>query len=190
MNTLETIGRTIAEDFGDIPDAAQATRILLRLLLAALLGGAIGFEREKKGKEAGLRTMMIVSLGAALFVLVIQQGGGTSADISRVIQGTVAGIGFLGIGTILNHGGEGHIKGLTTAASIWLTAAIGVAAGLGREATAMLTTLLALVILGFLPHIEAWAFGPEGRFTSPTTPSDPTTPPGLPAPPPAAGSRG
>jgi putative Mg2+ transporter-C (MgtC) family protein len=161
MTTWQTICHTLAEDFADIPDAAQATRVIVRLALAAILGGAIGFEREKKGKAAGLRTMMLVSLGAALFVLVIQQSGGTSADISRVIQGIVAGVGFLGIGTILNNPREENIKGLTTAAGIWLTAAIGIAAGMGREVTAILATLLALVILAVLPRFERWAFGPN-----------------------------
>src|SRR4051794_27612542 len=103
MNTWQMIGQTLAADFGDIPDAAQATRVIVRLALAALLGGAIGFEREQKGKAAGLRTMMLVSLGAALCVLAIQQSGGSSADVSRVIQGIVAGVGFLGAGTILNN---------------------------------------------------------------------------------------
>jgi putative Mg2+ transporter-C (MgtC) family protein len=158
MSTLESISQAVAADFSDIPDAAQAARIIVRLLVAAVLGGIIGFEREKKGKAAGLRTMMLVSLGAAVFVLIIQQSGGTSADVSRVIQGLVTGIGFLGAGTILHHGGEGHIKGLTTAASIWLTAAIGIAAGLGREAAAILTTILALIILAILPRFERWAF--------------------------------
>ena len=167
MSTWQVIGQTVAADFGDIPDAAQAARIVVRLALAALLGGLIGFEREKKGKAAGLRTMMLVSLGAAVFVLIIQQSGGTSADVSRVIQGLVTGIGFLGAGTILNHGDEGHIQGLTTAASIWLTAAIGIAAGLGRESTAILTTALALVVLAVLPRFERWAFGPNSPSPGP-----------------------
>jgi putative Mg2+ transporter-C (MgtC) family protein len=158
MTTWQSISQAVAADFSDIPDAAQAARIVVRLLIAAILGGLIGFEREKKGKAAGLRTMMLVSLGAAVFVLIIQQYGGTSADVSRVIQGLVTGIGFLGAGTILHHGGEGHIKGLTTAASIWLTAAIGIAAGLGRESTAILATALALIILAVLPRFERWAF--------------------------------
>jgi putative Mg2+ transporter-C (MgtC) family protein len=161
MNTWQMIWQTLASDFADIPDAAQATRVIVRLALAALLGGMIGFEREKKGKAAGLRTMMLVSLGAALSVLAIQQSGGTSADVSRVIQGLVAGVGFLGAGTILNNRTEGDIRGLTTAASIWLTAAIGIAAGLGREVTAILATVLALVILAVLPRFERWAFGPN-----------------------------
>jgi putative Mg2+ transporter-C (MgtC) family protein len=175
MNTWQMIGQTLAADFGDIPDVAQATRVIVRLALAALLGGAIGFEREQKGKAAGLRTMMLVSLGAALCVLGIQQSGGSSADIARVIQGIVAGVGFLGAGTIINNRTEGDIRGLTTAASTWLTAAIGITAGLGREVTAILATLLALVILAALPRFERWAFGPNWHTAPPTIPSTTTT---------------
>ena len=158
-NWLQQIGETIATEFSDLPDAGQATRVMLRLLLAALLGGLLGIEREQKGKAAGVRTHMLVAMGAALFVLVPQQSGMLSADLSRVVQGVVAGIGFLGAGTILKghakgHGDEEQVKGLTTAAGIWLTAAIGVAAGMGREATAVLSTLLALGILALVPRLE------------------------------------
>jgi putative Mg2+ transporter-C (MgtC) family protein len=160
MNTWETIWRTVAEDFADIPDAAQATRITVRLVLAAVLGGVIGYEREQKGKAAGLRTHMLVALGAALFVLVVQQLRQNADDVSRVVQGIVAGIGFLGAGAILHNRNDPHIRGLTTAAGVWLTAAIGVAAGLGREVTAIITTLLALVILAVLPRLERHDNGP------------------------------
>ena len=131
------------------------TRVTVRLVMAALLGGILGFEREHKGKAAGVRTHMLVALGAALFVLVPQMSGSQADAMSRVIQGVVAGIGFLGAGTILknNDGDEGHVKGLTTAAGLWMTAAIGVAAGLGREATAVLSTVLALGIFSVMPVI-------------------------------------
>jgi putative Mg2+ transporter-C (MgtC) family protein len=142
----QEVAATVASEFSDVPDAAQVTRIVLRLLLAALLGGLLGIEREQAGKAAGVRTHMLVSLGAALFVLVPQQAGIGEADLSRVIQGVIAGVGFLCAGTILKTG-EHHVKGLTTAAGIWLTAAIGIAAGMGREMTAVLSTLLALGIL-------------------------------------------
>jgi putative Mg2+ transporter-C (MgtC) family protein len=127
----------------------------VRLLMAALLGGILGFEREHKGKAAGVRTHMLVALGAALFVLVPQMSGSQADAMSRVVQGVIAGIGFLGAGTILKNqeGDEGHVKGLTTAAGLWMTAAIGVSAGLGREATAVVSTLLALAILGVMPRI-------------------------------------
>lgn len=146
------VAATVAGEFSDLGDVAEVTRIVVRLGLAALLGGLIGWERERKGKAAGLRTHMLVSVGSALFILVPQQIGVSDADLTRVIQGLVAGIGFLGVGTIIKGRDEEHVHGLTTAASIWLTAAIGVAAGYGREATAVLSTLLALGILLAIPR--------------------------------------
>ena len=133
MSTWQAVWQAIADDFSDLPDATQFTRITVRLVMAAVLGGAIGYEREQKRKAAGFRTHILVAIGAALLVLVVQQAGGTSTDVARVIQGLVTGIGFLGAGTILNGRQEKDIQGLTTAASIWFTAAVGVAAGLGRE---------------------------------------------------------
>lgn len=149
----QEVGSTVAQEFSDLPDAAGVTRITLRLLIAAMLGGVLGFEREQKGKAAGLRTHMLVALGAALFVLIPQQAGVSDADLTRVLQGLVAGIGFLGAGAIIKRSDDAEVKGLTTAAGIWLTAAIGVAAGMGREATAVLSTLLALVILYTVPKL-------------------------------------
>lgn len=144
---------TVQEEFSDLPDLEQITRIVLRLVLAALLGGILGYEREQHGKAAGIRTHMLVSLGAALFVLVPQQGGMEMADMSRVLQGVIAGIGFLGAGAILKLKDEEQVHGLTTAAGIWMTAAIGIACGLGREATAVLSMLLALAILTIVPRV-------------------------------------
>lgn len=146
---------TLQAEFADIGDARQLTQITVRLLLAALLGGILGFEREQKGKAAGVRTHMLVALGAALFVLVPQMSGAQADALSRVVQGVVAGIGFLGAGTILKGktDEESHVKGLTTAAGLWMTAAIGVAVGVGREATAVLSTLLALAVFSVMPWI-------------------------------------
>ena len=144
------IFRTLRAEFADVPDAAEATRILVRLFMAVLLGGVIGYERESSGKAAGLRTHMLVALGSALFVLVPLQAGVPLADMSRVLQGLIAGIGFLGAGAILKQNDEAQIKGLTTAASIWMVAAIGVAAGLGRDTTAVIATVFTLVILQIL----------------------------------------
>lgn len=149
----QSIGDTLRDEFSDIPDASQLTRITVRLLLAAILGGMLGYERESKGKSAGLRTHMLVAIGAALFILIPKQAGASEGDISRVVQGLVAGIGFLGAGSIIKDKEGEEVKGLTTAASIWLTAAIGVAAGMGREATAVLSTFLALAILTVIPKI-------------------------------------
>lgn len=149
------VWQTLQAEFADVADASQLTRITVRLLMAAILGGILGFEREHKGKAAGVRTHMLVALGAALFVLVPQTSGAESDAMSRVVQGVIAGIGFLGAGTILKNkeGDEGHVKGLTTAAGLWMTAAIGVATGLGREATALLSTFLALGIFSVMPRI-------------------------------------
>jgi putative Mg2+ transporter-C (MgtC) family protein len=154
MTWWEQVVQTLQHEFSDLPDAGHVTALAARLILAALLGGILGYEREQQGKAAGLRTHMLVALGAALFVLVPQQAGITDADLTRVLQGLVAGIGFLGAGAILKD--QGEIKGLTTAAGIWLTAAIGVAAGMGRQTTAVLSTFLALVILAAIPRVERW----------------------------------
>jgi putative Mg2+ transporter-C (MgtC) family protein len=97
---------------------------------------------------------MLVAVGAALFVFVPLQSGFEVADLSRVLQGLVSGIGFLGAGAILKLSDKQEIRGLTTAASLWMTAAIGVAVGMGREATAIFSTLLALVILSAMARFK------------------------------------
>lgn len=152
--TWGQITSMLAQEFSDIPDVGEATRIVLRLTLAALLGGLLGLEREAKGKAAGVRTHMLVAMGAAMFVLASQQFDIGPADMSRVLQGVIAGVGFLGAGTILKGDAESQVKGLTTAAGIWMTAAIGVAAGMGKESTAVLATLLTLAIMASLPLID------------------------------------
>ena len=134
--------------------ASDLARTGIRLLVAVLLGALLGYDRERQDSAAGLRTHMLVALGAALFVVAAQQSGMDSADLSRVLQGIVAGIGFLGAGAIIKLNEKEQIKGLTTAATIWATAAIGVAAGLGLAVTATAATLLALVILALLPRVE------------------------------------
>ena len=155
MQSWQIIGQTLAAEFSDIPTLADLTRITLRLLVAGALGGLLGYERERKGKAAGLRTHMLVAIGAALFVLISLQAGADSESdaLSRVLQGIVAGIGFLGAGAIIKSAQHEGATGLTTAAGIWLTAAIGVAAGMGQLALAMLSTLLALIILALLPKV-------------------------------------
>ncbi|KQU75931.1 MULTISPECIES: MgtC/SapB family protein [unclassified Rhizobacter] len=150
---MDQVMRALREEFSDLGDPQQITRVLLRLTLAALLGGVLGYERQSQGKAAGVRTHMLVAMGAALFVLVPQQGGMQVADLSRVIQGVVAGVGFLGAGAILKLRSEEQVLGLTTAAGVFMTAAIGVACGLGRESTALLSTLLALIVLALVPRI-------------------------------------
>ncbi|MDP3309934.1 MAG: MgtC/SapB family protein, partial [Polaromonas sp.] len=147
----QQIAGTVATEFSDLSDLAQTTQVVLRLMVAAVLGGLLGWEREHTGHAAGVRTHMLVAMGAALFVLVSQQLGMANDDLSRVIQGLTAGVGFLCAGTILKGDKAGDVKGLTTAAGLWLTAAIGVAAGLGRELTAVLATVLALMVLALVP---------------------------------------
>lgn len=154
MSTLNDIWLTVVSEFSDIADIKEATVIVLRLGLAVILGAAIGYEREMKGKDAGLRTHMLVSLGAAIFVLVPSASGMQIADMSRVMQGVIAGVGFLGAGAILKQENDRVVKGLTTAASIWIVAAIGVAAGYGREATAVASTLIALFVLTVVNRFE------------------------------------
>ena len=149
----QEVWNTVLSEFSDIPDATQITRITLRLLVAAALGGLLGYEREKQGKSAGVRTHMLVAIGAALFVLIPQQAGASSADLSRVLQGLIAGVGFLGAGAIILGTKQVETQGLTTAAGIWVTAAIGAAAGMGRESTAVLSTLVALFVLSVVPWI-------------------------------------
>jgi putative Mg2+ transporter-C (MgtC) family protein len=144
--------------------------ILLRLLIAALLSGLIGYEREHTGKQAGLRTHMLVAIGAALFVSFNELFTIASLPLAppgpvgnfrvqmeplTTVEAVVTGISFLGAGTIFVSGRHGHVKGLTTAASIWVTAAVGIAVGLERYVLAAGSTLLILIILQVLRRFEA-----------------------------------
>lgn len=156
MPVWETVTSTIAAEFSDLAEVRQLTQLALRMLIAALLGGLLGLERELRGKSAGIRTHMLLAMGAAMFVLVPLQAGMDQEALSRIIQGLLAGVGLLCAGSILKSTGDDQIYGLTTAAGLWLTTAIGVAAGMGREATAVFCTLLALGILA----LE----GPLGRL--------------------------
>jgi len=165
-DAFATIWATLVQEFSDVADLADATRISVRLLMAVVLGGLIGYEREQRRKAAGLRTHMLVALGAAVFVLAPLESGMKVADLSRVLQGVVAGIGFLGAGAIIKLDREGIIKGLTTAASIWMAAAIGITVGLGRETTAIMATVLALFILVVLRWAER---GHQGHDESPAS---------------------
>jgi putative Mg2+ transporter-C (MgtC) family protein len=146
----ENVVSTAQKEFSDLGDLSDLTRVCLRLVVAIVLGALLGYERESRGASAGLRTHMLVSLGSALFVLVPLQAGMAIEDLSRVLQGVAAGIGFLGAGAILKLNDEQAVKGLTTAAGIWLTCAVGVAAGMGLEATAVLSTVFALVIFSLM----------------------------------------
>ncbi len=137
------------------PDLAQIVRLLVRISIAMLLGAIIGLQREQYGKPAGLRTHILVAMGSALFVIAATESGMTSDGVSRVIQGLTTGIGFIGAGAILKLGQEREIYGLTTAAGIWATAAVGVAVGLGLLGLAVLSVILIWFVLAGLGCVEA-----------------------------------
>ncbi len=131
--------------------------VTLRLLLAALLGGLIGLERESLNKSAGLRTHILVSLGSCLIMITSIEifetvGHGTIGDPARIAAQVVSGIGFLGAGTIMRSGFG--IKGLTTAASLWIVAAIGLAVGIGSYVAAIVATGIVFLILVYMPRLE------------------------------------
>jgi putative Mg2+ transporter-C (MgtC) family protein len=138
-----------------LPAAGRIAEIALRLLTAALLGGLLGAEREAVGKAAGLRTHMLVALGSALFVIAPRESGLAEGDLGRIVQGVAAGIGFIGAGTILKLTDRQEIKGLTTAANIWLTAAIGVASAVSALWLPVLFAVFAWIILFGLGKLEA-----------------------------------
>ena len=140
-----------------LPNFRQLSHVIIRLVAATILGAAVGLQREKAGKPAGLRTHMLVTLGTTVFVLACAGSGMSSDGLSRVIQGIVTGIGFIGAGSILKLNDERDVKGLTTAASVWMTAAIGVAVGLGGLGIALLGTLFTLLILAVVWRFEAQA---------------------------------
>jgi len=117
----------------------------------------VGLERERARKSAGLRTQTLVCVGTAALILVASSAGLSNEGLSRLIQGIITGIGFIGAGSILKVGEERHVRGLTTAASVWMTAAIGVSVGLGTVGIAALLTLLALIILALVGAVEARA---------------------------------
>jgi putative Mg2+ transporter-C (MgtC) family protein len=142
------------------PDLSLETEINLAIRLTAglVLGAIIGFERELHRQPAGFRTHSLVALGAALFTVVSAYGfigGGELVDPTRIAAQIVSGIGFIGAGTILQY--RGHIRGLTTAASLWSVAAIGTAAGAGLFVVATVGTVLILIILSILDRVEAIA---------------------------------
>lgn len=123
---------------------------ILRLLLATALGAIIGFQRERAGKPAGLRTHILICLGAALFTVASIYGFGAASDPSRIAAGVLVGVGFLGAGIIMRTG-EGIVAGLTTAATIWAVAGIGLAAGAGLYLVSAVAAVLILIVL-YLPH--------------------------------------
>lgn len=149
---MDEIGQALAAEFA-LPDPGVLTVMVVRVLTAAVLGGLIGYERERKGRAAGLKTHILVSMGSALFVLAPLLAGIGGDDVTRVMQGIVSGVGFLGAGAILKIDRGERVEGLTTAAGVWMTAAIGMAAGMGQEIVALVTTLVVLLVVGAIPRI-------------------------------------
>jgi putative Mg2+ transporter-C (MgtC) family protein len=142
-----------------IPKWDLAFQVIIRLLLAALFGGIVGYERELKGKAAGIRTHMLVCLGTAMIIIVARLDGIPLAEMSKVIEGVVAGIGFLGGGVILKLSQEREIRGVTTAAGIWTTAGVGIAVGLGQVWLAVISMIVVWLILFVLGHFEKKVWG-------------------------------
>jgi len=137
------------------PDLVRVAAAAARLLASGLLGGLIGAQREKVHSAAGFRTHILVALGSALFVLAGREAGFSSADTSRVVQGVVAGIGFLGAGTILKLADKGEVHGLTTAATIWVTAAVGAAAALSQIWLAAVAAAVTWAVLALAVRLES-----------------------------------
>jgi len=146
----QVVNMLIEELVAGLPDI----RHLARMIVAMLLGAVVGVQRERIGKPAGLRTHVLVAMGGALFIVAPLEFGMNADGLSRVIQGLVTGIGFLGAGAILKLHEQRDIEGLTTAAGIWMTAAIGIAAGLGRWGLALVSTILTWLTLSIIGRIE------------------------------------
>jgi putative Mg2+ transporter-C (MgtC) family protein len=134
---------------------ASVTEVALRLLVAVAIGALIGWDRERADKPAGLRTHMLVALGSASFTLLGFEVGdhlspktGQGFDPTRVLQGVIGGIGFLGAGAIIQN--RGHVSGITTAASVWVAGALGSAAGVGAYVLAVFTAVVAFCVLRFV----------------------------------------
>lgn len=140
-------------------------QMLIRLIIAVVFGALVGYERERDGKPAGVRTHGMVCLGAALFTVVSLYGFGPTADPTRVAAMVVSGIGFLGAGAILHQ--RESVHGLTTAASLWVTAAIGTAVGVGMIGMSVITTILIFLLLRFGPRPGKKRPKQEGEISLP-----------------------
>jgi putative Mg2+ transporter-C (MgtC) family protein len=148
---METILQDLTRGMGG---GDEVVRVVFRLLAATVAGALVGFERERERKAAGLRTHTLVALGSCLLILAGTGFGMSPEGVSRVVQGIVTGIGFLGAGNILKLSQEHSVKGLTTAAGIWATATIGVASGLGMVGLALIGTIVVLIVLALVKYVE------------------------------------
>lgn len=154
---------TMWETLGlEAPDYPQLVKITVRLVISCGLGAVLGLEREVRGRQAGLRTHMLVALGCTLFTVIPLLEGGSEA-LSQTVRGVTAGIGFLGAGAILKQESEKRISGITTAAGIWTTAAMAVAVGAGYVGVAIVATALAWMILYFLNNVAEPIQSHDGR---------------------------
>ncbi|MGA1979267.1 MAG: MgtC/SapB family protein [Sedimentisphaerales bacterium] len=133
---------------------------LISIILSVVLGAAVGLEREIKGKPAGLRTNVLICLGAAVFTIISEKMAGDKDSITRIAAQIVTGVGFLGAGAVIQD--RGGIHGLTTAATIWMVASIGMACGAGFFLLAVTSTIIALIVLIGLTPLERWV-GPLRR---------------------------
>jgi putative Mg2+ transporter-C (MgtC) family protein len=138
-----------------LPDGRHLAIVIIRVTAAVILGGILGIQRERAGKPAGLRTHMIVCLGTAVVVLACLASSMDMSGLSRVIQGIGTGIGFIGAGSILKLSEQREIRGLTTAAGLWMTAAIGVAVGLGSLGVALIGTATTFIVLSLIGAVES-----------------------------------
>ena len=161
---MDTLYHELA--FG-LHDRQLIARVIIRFLAAMILGGLLGLQRQRSHKPAGLRTHMLVCLGCAVFVTVCGAVGMSVDAQSRVIQGIVTGLGFIGAGSILKLSHEHEIKGLTTAAGVWMTAAIGISIGLGALGIALIATVFAWIILAVAGRFEAYVLKKRAEDQNP-----------------------
>jgi putative Mg2+ transporter-C (MgtC) family protein len=154
-------------------------RIALRLLVALAVGAMVGLQRELTHKPAGLRTHMLLALGTAFILIAADEAGMSKSDLSRVVQGLVTGIGFLGGGAILKLTAEHEIHGLTTAAGLWMTAAASAAAGLGQLVLAIVGMCLGLIVLAAFVKVEKHLGHHASRDAANRPPPDKNPPPSV-----------
>jgi putative Mg2+ transporter-C (MgtC) family protein len=167
----------------DLTKGASVLEVVIRLVVACLIGGLIGWDRERADKPAGLRTHMLVALGSASFTLLGFEVGahlspktGEGFDPTRVLQGVIGGIGFLGAGAIIQN--HGQVSGLTTAASVWVAGSLGTAAGVGAYVLAAITTVLAFGVLALLGKLDMKSATRRAAETrGPTQDDEPAGPP-------------
>jgi putative Mg2+ transporter-C (MgtC) family protein len=146
---------TLLQEVGaTMPDGPQLIRVMLRLLAALAVGALIGFQRERMVKAAGLRTHMLVAMGTALFVICAVEAQMGPDAVSRVLQGLITGIGFLGAGVVMKIQEAKEIRGLTTAAGVWMTAAASATVGLGQIGVGLIAAVMAWVVLAILYKFE------------------------------------